>query len=282
MKVSYFERATTDEVCKEINLKKWLHQTINPPKDLKKKVLKYRFLKSKSLKQQIPCITVSATFKKVRNLDRIKNKTGLICLDIDPKENPVLDLDKAKQLFSQHPSVLYVGRSVSNNGIYVIMVVDPKVKLIKYFKYFRKQLRSKGIIIDESCKDYTRLRFFSIDPDAYLNLKAKVFHLPKKRKIRYKGKVNTTDNRQKVEAIVALIEQHKTDITKEYNDWIKIAGALNNAFGGSGLEYFKRISQFHPDYKAKKVERKYEKCGRMNNVSLNSFFYVAGKYGFRY
>lgn len=281
IKVSYF-RNVRDTSPKTIKLKGWLKDTINPPEKLKQKVQKYRTLRTDSAKQAIPCITVSAVLGEYRELTKVKVKTGLICLDIDPADNPVIDMEKVKQLFLQHPSCLYVGRSVSNNGIYAIMVIDPKVKLIKYFKYFKKQLKNKGIIIDEKCKDYTRLRFFSYDPDAYLNLKAKCFNIPKKKKVKYKGNTATSNDRDKVESVVSLIEQHSVDITQDYNDWVKVAGALYNAFGGSGLDYFHRVSRFYPKYNKRKTDKKFQNCMNMKHVKLSSFFYVASKHGIRY
>ena len=70
----------------------WLKNTINPPKDLLKKVQHYRKTLDKRDKLVIPCITVSASFNDVRNLDNIKKETNLICLDIDRDSNPCLDM----------------------------------------------------------------------------------------------------------------------------------------------------------------------------------------------
>lgn len=281
-KVSFFEKATTERVAKDIPLDKWLRWTIDPPKKLRSVVEKYRAFGSKRLKAQIPCVTISATFKKVRNLKKIRNKNGLICLDIDPENNICIDLERAKLFFSQHPSTLYVGYSVSKNGIYVIMVIDRKVKLIKYFKFLRDRLAEKGINIDKQCKDYTRLRFFSVDENAYYNPDAVTLKLPKKRKVRGRGVIASKTDREKVETVIGLIEQNSVDITSDYYDWIKIAGAFNVAFGEQGRDYFHRVSRFYPEYKQGKCDKKYDSCAKMKNVSLSSFFYVADKHGIRY
>lgn len=286
IKVSYFKRAS-DTIPKEVGLDKWLRDTINPPDNLKNQVDKFRRTKSKTDKLSIPCVTISATFKEKRNLDFIKTKNELICLDIDKESNPIADMNLVKEFFKKHPSTLYVGLSVSEKGVYVIIRISKEKELIKYFKYFRNKLKTIGINIDESCKDYTRLRFFSVDENAYYNPKAKLFFIPKKEK---KPKIleKTIDfeasksNINKVEKVIQLIEANAIDITSDYNDWVKIAGSLYNAFGESGRDYFHRISKYNHGYKFKPADLKFTNCRTMNKVSLSSFFYIANSYGIRY
>lgn len=282
-KVSYFE-TVKNTTPKDISLDAWLRSTMHPPKKLRKIVKLYRDTENKKHKEKIPCVTISATFKDVRKLDNINNKNNLICLDIDPKDNPVIDLNAAKELFKSHPSTLYCGRSVSNKGLYVIMLLNKKIKLKKAFKYFQETLLKKGIIIDNSCKDYTRLRFFSIDKKAYYNTEAKPLNIVKKTKItpRKSNQPIRKNDLEKVQTITNLIEQHQIDITTEYSDWIKIAGALYNAFGETGRDYFHRISKLHPDYKHKKADKKFNQCMKMNRVSLGALFYISDSYGIRY
>lgn len=282
IKVSYFKNVS-DTLPKKCNLDKWLKDTINPPESLLKQVDKYRKTRNKALKLKIPCVTISASFKNKRNLDNISKKNELICLDIDKDMNPFLNMDLVKDFFKTHKSTLYVGYSVSENGVYAIIKISTKKDLIKYFKYFRNKLKEKGIIIDESCKDYTRLRFFSVDKKAYYNPKAETFILPKKPKVK-KSKLtgDSKTNLNKVEAIVQLIEHHAVDITSDYNDWIKIAGALYNAFGEVGRQYFHRISKYNHGYKEKSCDTKFNQCQNMTRITLSTFFFIADSYGIRY
>lgn len=286
IKVSYFKRAS-DTVPKKTDLDKWLKNTISPPEDLKKQVEKFRHTKSKSAKLAIPCITISATFKDKRNLDNIIAKNGLICLDIDKDSNPIANMNLVKDFFKKHPSTMYSGFSVSEKGIYVIIKISKEKELIKYFKYFRNKLRTIGINIDESCKDYTRLRFFSVDENAYYNPEAKPFRIPKKVKPK-KTNTPTNDteasktNLNKVEKVVQLIEGNAIDITSDYNDWVKIAGSLYNAFGESGRQFFHRVSKYNHGYKFKTADQKFDNCRKMSRLNLSSFFFIANSYGIRY
>lgn len=282
IKVSYFKNVS-DTVPKDFKLDNWLKDTINPPALLGKQVEKYRSTKNKAAKLKIPCVTISATFKNKRNLDNIKNKNELICLDIDRDLNPVADMDAVKEFFKKHQSTVFAGYSVSENGVYAIIKISKKKDLIKYFEYFREKLKEVGITIDESCKDYTRLRFFSVDKKAYYNPKAKTFEIPKKPKVK-KSKLtgDSKTNLNKVEAVVQLIEQNAIDITSDYNDWVKIAGALYNAFGEVGRQYFHRISKYNHGYKEKSADAKFNNCRNMSRITLSTFFYIADSYGIRY
>lgn len=295
-KISYFKNVK-DTKPKTVFLEDWLRDTINPPEELKKQVLKYRMLKSEAQKQAIPCVTISATFKKVRNLDNIKQKNDFIVLDIDRFSkskkavcNLCADFDRIKEVFKSFPSCLYVGYSVSSDGVntkdgmYAIIKLQKKTSLIKAFKHFKARLQRIGINIDESCKDYTRLRFFSYDSSAYYNKKAVPFVIPKKQKIKktnYTGNASKTDT-EKVEAIINLIEQQSIDITSSYEDWYKIAGAFYSAFGDSGRDYFHRVSRFYRDYNRKSTDNKFNNCMNMKNVTLSTFFHIASSYGLRY
>lgn len=295
-KISYF-KTVKDTKPKKAYLEDWLEDTINPPESLKNQVLKYRKLGSKNLKEKIPAVTISASFKKVRNLDHIKKKNPFIVLDIDRfaknKTQPcnlVADFERIKLLFSDFKSCFYCGYSVSSDGenvkdgMYVIIRLKEGTSLKKAFKYFRKRLSRIGINLDESCKDYTRLRFFSYDEKAYYNPKAEAFKIPKKKKIKpakNSGNASKSDQ-EKVETVIGLIESNAIDITGNYEDWYRIAGALYSAFGENGRSYFHRVSKFYHDYKTKETNKKYDNCANMKRVTLSTFFHIADSYGIRY
>lgn len=294
-KISYFSRAS-DTKPVTINLDSWLKDTINPSLELKEQVEDYRHLKNKKLKTKIPAVTISATFKKKRDLNFIKSKNNFIVLDIDRYAkskkatcNLCIDMDRVKELFKQIPACYYVGYSVSSDGekvkdgMYAVIKLKKGTTLKKAFNYFKTKLSRIGINIDESCKDYSRLRFFSYDPKAYYNPKAKSFSIPKKRKLKSSstGYASKSDQ-EKVELVVGLIESNGIDITSDYEDWYKIAGSLYNAFGENGRSYFHRISKFYSEYSEKETNKKFSNCTNMRKVSLSSFFHVATKHGIRY
>lgn len=284
-KVSYFKNVG-DTTPKSMDLDKWLLKTIKPSKQLKDKVKRYRRLRSKKLKESMPLVTASAHLKKYRETKNIKSLSGFICLDIDRKENPCLDMERVKALFRTHPSCYFCGYSISGESVYVLMKIKPKKRLfIKYFKFFEKRLRNIGIVVDKQCKDMLRMRFISVDENAFYNPQALTFILPKNHKGPKVKSINRKygkDDVKKVEAVLLEIERKKADITSSYDTWVRIGAAFYNAFGEGGRDYFHRVSRFYPKYKQKETDRKYTNCSKMHSIGLSTFFYHADAHGFRY
>lgn len=291
IKISYFDNVE-DTNPKDYNLEEWIKMTINPPKDLETKVEEYRDCLLKEKKQRLPCVTISASFKNYRNFANIEKINRYICLDVDrfskskkAKSNPCIDMLLVKEFFSNHPCCFYCGFSVSGDylGCYAIFRINDTKLFQEYFSYFENLLSRLGINIDTSCKDVTRLRFFSIDKEAYYNPDALYYKMPSedKKPIQKNQNVRFSD-REKVDTIVEEIKKRSLDITQNYADWIRLAPALNDLFGEEGLSYFHAISQFHPEYTYKKTEEKWNSSKKLSNTKINAFFGIATDYGIRY
>jgi len=290
MIVSKFNTAR-DTLPVDYDLDKWLLETINPPKRLLDMVNRYRNTMNPEFKSVLPCITISANFKKYRESKNIHEKNPFLCIDIDRfakkgKHNLCINMLLAKEMFMSHPCTYFCGYSVSgDDGLYAIIKLYDSDNLEKYFEHFKTKLANIGINIDSSCKDYTRLRFFSYDPEAYYNPKAKRYKLPIEKKIT-RPKTNFTpfkDDDKKVIDIIELIEHNNIDITSDYNDWVKIAGVLNYNFGEIGRDYFHRISRYNSNYKPSECDKKYTHCSKMNKVTnLGVLFNICTDYGIRY
>lgn len=282
----------SDTVPKPFYLEEWLFETLKPFDEIGTKVEEFRQTFDKKIKENLPCCTISAAFGEYRNLENIKKKNRLICIDIDRftkskkrKCNTCVDMQLVKELFMQHPSTLYVGFSCSGDGVYAIMRIYDAEKLDEYFEHFQEKFARIGLNVDASCKDYTRLRFISVDEEAYFNPNAKFYRIPDKGQPVKKNifaQKNERNNRDKVEVLCNVIESNAIDITSSYDDWLKIGAALYNEFGESGVAYFHRISKFHPDYSMKECEKKYLHSRKVSGVKLNTLFYIATSYGVRY
>jgi len=281
-KISIFENVRSN-VPHDYDLDDWLRHTICPKGRLKRSIDNYRNTFSKKDKKALPCITVSARFTKWREEKNIVEKMPFICLDIDRKTNQCVSMLLVKELFINHPCCYYTGYSTSIDGVYSIMKISDPEKLDKYFEYFENTLKKIGINIDQSCKDYARLRFFSFDSEAYHNPEAKAFRLRKPESAnKTYSNYKTTSESDKVERLINEINKYSIDITSNYEDWIKIAGALQGEFGENGRGYFHSISKYHPDYESKNCDKKYDSCRKMNKTGLGSLFKIAGDYGARY
>ena len=120
--VSLFENFYSVKPIKQINLDKFLLTS-----RFKAQVEKYRACsdpeKRRLMKGDLKCITPSGTFKERRESCIIKH-TGLLCIDVDAKDNPMIDLENSKEIIGKHcPFLYYAGLSVSGEGIFLIFVV---------------------------------------------------------------------------------------------------------------------------------------------------------------
>jgi hypothetical protein len=165
----------------------------------------------------------------------------------------------------------------------VILRINNPFLFDKYFLYFEEKLNKLGINIDRACKDPTRLRFFSVDKEAYYNPDALYYKMPSETEKEKEPKryINISE-KEKVDKIVEQIKHNSLDITGDYSSWIRLAAALYSAFGESGLDYFQTISQFHPEYSYQETEKKFNSCKKLGNTKINAFFGIAGDYGLRY
>lgn len=288
-KISYFKNVE-DNIPKEFELDKWLSLTIHPTEELENLVEHYRNTLQRTDKEKIPCVTISATFNNRRGLEDIKQQNNFIVLDVDrfsksvkAKSNPFINFLLLKEYFMGHPSCYYCGYSTSGDGVYIVMKINNYKLFDEYFLFFQERLAHIGVNIDNSCKDLTRLRFFSIDKEAYYNPDALAYKMPSEvKKKEVKKSFTSLSDIEKVETIVNLIELQNIDITSNYADWIRVGAALYNIFGDSGEDYFHRLSNKHPQYKYKATQDKFKSCKRLSNTKINALLGIASDHGIRY
>lgn len=215
-------------------------------------VLKYRTNKTAENKKALPLVTISGLFKE-RKLEGLITHSGLIAIDIDGLKN----LNDVREQICCDNNFYSVFVSCGGSGLCAIAKIDPKLHL-ESFHYLSKYLYDKyGIIeVDEKCKDISRARFVSYDPDLYINKdaeKIKVKPYPKN-KIEQKSYVFVESEFSDI--IKSIIDQ-KVDVTANYGDWINIGFALAGKFGEKGREYFHALSELNPEYDRNKADQKY-------------------------
>ncbi len=91
----------------------------------------------------------------------------------------------------------------------------------------------------------------------------------------------TSDSAARVEALISRLHQTHTDITADYNDWLKVGFALADEFGESGRQYFHDISSLNPDYEATECDAKYDECLKSDSgkTGIGTLFYLAEQLG---
>ena len=212
-------------------------------------VLNYRA--GRTEKKTLTCITASGVFAE-RKREKLVEHSGLICLDIDAKDQIcTIDIEDIKN--DQYTYVVH--NSVGGKGYAVFVKIDGARHLDAYLGLEHYYLVNFNIILDKSCKDTTRLRYVSFDSDLFMNQKAKVFksYLKKeeKQKKNYSPIVVKSDFDE-------MINQAKDmNLFDDYQDYILLAFGLSNEFGENGRQYFHLLCQSSPKYDQKRADKDY-------------------------
>lgn len=159
-------------IPKEVNLLYWLNSkkfihlqnALRASNDQDKKI---------ELKKKMPCITASGQFSK-RGKSYLVKHSGLIAIDIDQKDNlHIQNFSSLKNELSKNLNIAYCGHSVSGSGYFALIPIAYPENHLQHFQFIEDYYKSFGLVIDPACKDISRLRFYSYDPDAYFNHTAK-------------------------------------------------------------------------------------------------------------
>ena len=277
--VSYFANYY-DKIPKQVNLFGYLQ---NPThlRDIRNYRQAGKGEVRKAIKSRLPCITPSGIFSG-RNNDDLVQHSGLICMDIDAKDNPqITDWERAKGHIAQARFAAYISLSVSGEGLFVLVPVLYPERHKGHFLALAEVFERAGYHIDPSCGNVARLRGCSYDPHPYINTKAEPF-------AKYVEDTETTNRssnplvtNRNVERLIEQIEQTRTDITAEYRDWLKTGYALAAEFGEAGREYYHRVCRFYPGYDRDECDEQYRKCLNNRKNTIGSFFYLCDKYNIR-
>lgn len=237
-------------------------------------------------KAKLPAFTPSGTFKYRRYADLIKH-SGLICMDIDDVQN----MEETKRIINADEYTFASFESASGKGLAFLVKIDPERHLESFLAIEQYYLSKKiSISADQSCKDVSRLRFFSTDFELYLFEKSFVWDLfPQKTKPKkifapapptrtqlYTYSNEQTSTAEQVEKLINVIEKKGIDITQDYKDWIGVGFALYAEFGEGGREYFHRISCLYADYDIDKADKVYESCRKLRTgTTIKLLFHIA-------
>jgi len=204
--------------------------------------------------------------------------TGLICVDIDAKQNPGID-DWAGFVTKALPD-LDAGLSVSGLGCFAIIPVSNPDQHTGHFEAIREDFKRCGVTIDNAGKNPKNLRGYSYNNEttSFYNPSAKRYTRiwnPPPVKL---AQPPTGNDAAKVQEAVNRIVAEKRDVTGGYESWIKIAQSLAVAFGESGRGWFHQVSQFHPEYDQDRTDKKYTSFVNKgyNRVGLGTFFHLCG------
>lgn len=259
-------------------------------KEYKDDILRLRAVfdkeKRNALKRSLPQATISGVFSPTRAKNNLSQHSGLICVDIDAKDNPdILDWETLKQDLSVLPQIAYCALSVSGKGLFLVIPLCYPEKHLQQFRQLQIDFRKMGIMIDLACSDITRLRCLSYDEHPIINENATLYEgvyveKPKHKSFPtcfiYEGENTSAE----VAVCCRKIQQCGIDITASYDDWLKVGCALTT-LGENGRSLFHICSQQNAKYNAAKTDKMFTDLLRRNyqQVNIGTFFWMCKQYG---
>lgn len=241
--------------------------------------------KRKRIKLSLPQATISGIFSPTRAAENLVRHSGLICVDIDKKDNLHLgNLDTLiEDTLSRIDEVAYASRSVSGNGYFVIIPLKYPEAHKAHFEKLVRDFAALDIVIDRACGDVSRLRCQSYDLHQYINLEAKpyegLYHKPKPIRPVFSYNLSDIDAEDKVAGLCRIISQQHIDLTANYEDWMKIGAALSS-LGESGRQWFHLCGAQNGKYNAAECDRKFNNLLRSNRrIGIGTFFYLCNNAG---
>ena len=240
--------------------------------------------KRDEIKAILPAITVSGVFEPTRHTNNLMLHSGLICIDIDQQDNPHIDnITGFKEDFADLEEVAFCGLSASGKGLYVIMPIEiPELHREYFISVETIYKKTFDITIDKACKDVSRLRGISYDPDCYINDNAAVFKtLPQPENTGSFQPFNGTANNTAVNDILNSVMRHKTDITATRGEWFQICSVLVNTFGENGRQLFHAFSQYHPKYSVTQTNKLFDDVLEREpyDYTVGTLVHIARNYG---
>ena len=237
-----------------------------------------------AVKRTMPMAVIGGTCNPSRSAENT-TPNGLICVDIDSKENPsVTDWEWLKGELSIIPEIAYIARSFSGNGLFLIIPLRYPQKFSLQFKQLESDFSAMGIVIDHACSEICRMRCLSYDPQPYINHQARLYQRiyqpqPRPSKTVQLSNSDGSDTLSKVASLVRQITENNTNITSNYDDWVKVGQALSD-LGEDGREFFHAVSQMDGRYNEVQTDKKFNSfLGKTYSVGIGTFFHICKEYG---
>lgn len=254
----------------------------------KKHILEIEHLRSLStkeerneIKKKLPQACISGIFTPTRRVDNLITHSGLICVDIDRKDNQdIANWNELKQELSKLPQIAYISLSVSGKGYFLIIPLRYPNYHKQQFEQLKRDFERMGIIIDRACGDVTRMRCLSYDAEPYINTEAipyEGYYVEPRPIVNYQ--CTNDDVLGKVAKCCERIETNGIDITGDYQSWFTVGCALAS-LGEDGRKFFHVCSSQNQAYKYAECDKKFTNLLHTGkHIGIGSFFEICKDYG---
>jgi len=242
----------------------------------------------RKLKAALPAVTVSAIMQGGHAKENIMRQTDVICIDFDSKDNTHLrNFTELKTLVADIPFVGYCGQSCGGGGFFALMPIAAPYRFAEQYAAAVEYFKTYGLIADPACKDVTRLRFVSYDPEPYINEQPTAFNFIVEEEGKHTAQRDTAkkgilSGEDAIKAAVRIVDYLnaakavRSQIADDYETAQRMAFALATSFGDTdtGRELYDRYCRLSDKYTPEWAEEKYNNALSKGNksVSVASFF----------
>ena len=222
-------------------------------------------------KSKLPCVTPSGFFNK-RGAAHLVQHSGLMCIDIDKKDNSEEVMKNVPSILRSLPYVAYASMSISGDGYFAIVPLEhPSHHLEHYLALEQEFGEVYGIVLDKACKDVSRLRFASYDEHPYYNPDAVPYYQeysePEKKHedgftstttapILEDKEYNITKSLEDLDAKIKEVRQKGIVVADDYEVWRPLAMSLSTV-GEEGRARFHAISSTSTKYNRDECDKYY-------------------------
>lgn len=240
-------------------------------------------------KNKSPFITMSASFEGRRGNNEPHTHSGLILMDIDVQDNEQKDIDAFPDAAMLDEYINVYHKSIGGKGYAIIFKINPE-KHLESFQAISKYLKDTyGLVADPACKDISRGRFCSYDPELFYQFDSLTFDgdilneykpkdLPKKKV----SQVKHTAKHGEIMDIAQKMVANDPNIIDGYDEFIRVGFSLAAGLGESGRDIYHTLCSPHAKYDQKTTDTQYDNCLATfdpNVSTMGTFYFYAKKAG---
>lgn len=177
------------------------------------------------LKKHLSNFTASGLFES-RKKEGLVQHSDIIVLDFDGLE----DVQSVQKRISNDPHLHFSFISCRGNGLAVGVVIDGSRHRESFQGLEEYFLVTYGLQVDQSCKDVSRTRFISNDPDMLIRESSKVFELPDPEVGTPSSQVEASDE-EKYEWCKSIIDKRRSYTSGNRHSYLFSLGGFANKVG---------------------------------------------------
>lgn len=202
---------------------------------------------------------------------------GIVCIDIDEgvTDDVIRSIQSDEYTYISHQS--FKGKK----GLCVWVKINPEKLEYAYDCISKYYLDKYDIHTDQACRNPSRARFLSFDPDIFVSEKSKKFNVKIEKKDQLPKMVNFLHTDDSFDYILEQIRDRNIDLCQEdYFTYVRVGMSIASHFGEKGLDKFKFVCSYGSKYNERHCERDYKGfCKSNERISIATFYYYAKNSG---